>query len=542
MLESVTPNESTTTTAEARSGLDPWVRTELPAPPVPNGLGWIAVVGPGVIVLGLSIGSGEFLLGPAVFVKHGLSLLWITAVAIFFQTVFNTEVMRYVVATGEPVLTGFMRTAPSSKLWAWFYTVLYFLQWGWPAWAATAAGAIYFLFVGRLPEPGDTATVYYIGVGTFCACVAVLLVGRRIERTLEILNWVLVAGILGSFLVLALVFVPGPTWLSTALGFIGFDAANGRFEFLPAGVDFFLLGALAAYAGAGGVGNITLGNWARDKGYGMGGHAGYIPAAVGGERVKLAHHGYTFVPDAESMSRWRGWWRIVRADQWGVFFPGAILGMALPALLYVTFLPPATDIRGLGISAALAQSVGGEAGAAVGIGIAILAAWLLFKTQLDNVEGMVRAVTDILWTGSSRIRKWRGGDVRAVYYAVLMLVVVWGVIALRLAQPIVLLQLGANVAGLILMIAAVHLLYINTRLLPQAVRPPIWRRVALVCMSIFYGCFAALSLWSLLVAGSRLPRARMFPAQIQCRATLETLTAIKNPPVVFAKQANIANQ
>jgi hypothetical protein len=30
-------------------------------------------------------------------------------------------------------------------------------------------------------------------------------------------------------------------------------------------------------------------------------------------------------------------------------------------------------------------------------------------------------------------------------------------------------------------------------------------------------------------------------AQAQCRATIETLAAIKNPPVVFAKQANIAN-
>jgi hypothetical protein len=33
------------------------------------------------------------------------------------------------------------------------------------------------------------------------------------------------------------------------------------------------------------------------------------------------------------MRRWRGWWRVVRADQWGVFFTGAILGMVLPALL-----------------------------------------------------------------------------------------------------------------------------------------------------------------------------------------------------------------
>ena len=30
-------------------------------------------------------------------------------------------------------------------------------------------------------------------------------------------------------------------------------------------------------------------------------------------------------------------------------------------------------------------------------------------------------------------------------------------------------------------------------------------------------------------------------AQTQCRATLETLAAIKNPPIIYAKQANFAN-
>ena len=69
---------------------------------------------------------------------------------------------------------------------------------------------------------------------------------------------------------------------------------------------------------------------------------------------------------------------------------------------------------------------------------------------------------------------------------------------MRLAQPIMLLQIGANVAGVILTIASIHLLYINCRLLPPELRPPMWRRVILVCMSIFYGCFAGLSFWSLL--------------------------------------------
>ena len=147
------------------------------------------------------------------------------------------------------------------------------------------------------------------------------------------------------------------------------------------------------------------------------------------------------------MRRWRGWWRVVRADQWGVFFTGAILGMVLPALLYVTFLPRGSDIQGLGISAALAQASTQERARCSVASIAFLGAWILFKTQLDILEGMVRAITDILWTGSRRVRAWRGGDVRAVYYSVLAVVVLWGIVALRLAQPIVLLKLGANVAA-----------------------------------------------------------------------------------------------
>src|SRR5687768_1578102 len=130
---------------EARSGLDAWRLAELPEPPSPTGLGWLGVVGPGVIVLGLSIGSGEFLLGPVAFVRYGLALLWVTTAAVLLQTVFNTELMRYTVATGEPVLTGFMRTPPSSTFWAWTWAIIAFLQVGWPAWAANAAKAVFFL-------------------------------------------------------------------------------------------------------------------------------------------------------------------------------------------------------------------------------------------------------------------------------------------------------------------------------------------------------------------------------------------------------------
>src|SRR5215470_19696842 len=164
---------------EARSGLDPWRRGELPPAPRPQGLGWFSAIGPGVIALGVSIGSGEFLLGPAAFVKYGLSLLWVVGVAALLQTLLNVELMRYTMATGEPVLTGFMRTRPHSTFWAWFYAALYFLQMGWPGWAGAAAGAVFFLFMKRLPIASETETDYAIGVGLFLLCTLILTIGRR---------------------------------------------------------------------------------------------------------------------------------------------------------------------------------------------------------------------------------------------------------------------------------------------------------------------------------------------------------------------------
>jgi hypothetical protein len=481
------------TNKEARSGLDPWTVGNLPQPPYAKGLSLLGVIGPGAIVLGASIGSGEWLLGPATFVKYGLALLWLTTIAVFLQTVLNTELVRYTLYTGEPAVTGFMRTRPHSTFWAWFYALLFLLQTGWPAWAANAAGAIFFLHMGRLTVPADAASVYWIGVGTYLACVTILVFsGKRIERTLEILNWIMIVLIFGTLLLLCVLFAGPERWLDALVGLFGYERRAGSFNFLPVNADWLLIGAFVGFCGIGGAGNLMVSNWARDKGYGMGQVVGFIPAAVGGQRVKLAHSGTVFRVSDVSLKRWQGWWRIVQLDQWGVFFIGAILGMLLPAILYTSALEPGKDIRGLGIAAELANSMATRGGAVVTLVLAMMSVWVLFKTQLDLLEGMVRGITDILWSGSRRIRDVRGGDVRLIYYSVLAAVVVWGLIALRLTQPIILLQLGANMAGVVLVIGSLHILYVNMKFLPVELRPPMWRRIALVFTALFYGFFVYL--------------------------------------------------
>ncbi len=477
---------------EAQSGLEPWQIADLPKPPTLGGMNILGIIGPGIVILGLAIGSGEWLLGPATFIKYGLSLLWVTTVAAFLQTVLNTELIRYTMYTGEPALIGFMRTRPGARFWAWVYALFYFFQVGWPGWAGASAGAIFYLFVGRLPGNVDANTVYWIAVGTFLMCVLILILGQRIERTLEIFNWILLVFIFGGLILFCLLYTAPGKWLEAAVGFVGFNLQTRTFNFFPAGADWFLIGAFAAYSGAGGVVNLMASSWARDKGFGMGSVAGFIPAALGRKRVKLAHVGSIFEISPQSRQYWKGWWRIVAIDQWFIFFVGVTLGMGLTAVLYTSFIEPGQDIRGLAVAAELANAMTASGQAILAFAVALMGAWVLFKTQLDIMEGMVRALTDILWASSHRLRNWRGGDVRYVYYPILAVIVGWGLLALRFSQPIILLQFSANMAGIVFVISALHILRVNTTLLPDELQPPLWRRIALVALALFYGFFVYL--------------------------------------------------
>src|SRR5215207_5506094 len=65
------------------------------------------VIGPSLIALGISIGSGEWLLGPQAVGTYGfVGIGWVITVSAILQTFYNVEISRYVVATGEVPVVG----------------------------------------------------------------------------------------------------------------------------------------------------------------------------------------------------------------------------------------------------------------------------------------------------------------------------------------------------------------------------------------------------------------------------------------------------
>jgi len=274
-------------------------------------------------------------------------------------------------------------------------------------------------------------------------------------------------------------FVPAAHWLETLLGFF-------RLSGLPHPVDWGLLGALAATAGSGGLGNLTITNWIRDKGFGMGAKVGAIPSAIGGQSVTLSPVGTVFRATPDNLARWREWLRYVHVDQlwvWGLF---CFLGMFLNVNMATAIIPRGTDIQGLAAGAYQAEYL-----SRIWPGFWFLTLfngfWLLFKTQLGNTDIVVRTTTDALWMAHPWTRRF---GVRTVYYGILLAFTVFGVLGVHSASPFELFKVVANLAGLVMVIAGVQILLVNRRFLPQALRPAPWREAALALCVAFYAFFS----------------------------------------------------
>ena len=88
--------------------LPDWDVADLPEPHPLKWRHWTRFIGPGIVMMGIQIGGGEWLLGPEVTAKYGGGLMWIATIAIVLQVFYNLECGRYALYCGEPIFTGFL--------------------------------------------------------------------------------------------------------------------------------------------------------------------------------------------------------------------------------------------------------------------------------------------------------------------------------------------------------------------------------------------------------------------------------------------------
>ncbi len=469
-----------------------WEAADLPTPPPYRfSLAFRSILGPGIIALGGSIGSGEWLLGPAITAQYGGRLLWIATIAILLQSFINTEAIRYTLYTGEPVFSGYMRCKPGSRFWAFFYLIVDFFGM-WPGWAATAATAIAAAWLGYMPQEADQNTVRVFAYLTFFACLGIVLFGRKIYNALEKVQLFIAIWIIGYLVLIDLFMVPPKVWWTVIKGFLSFGALPLQGEG-GGGIDWLLLGAFAAYAGSGGLGNVTISNYVRDKGWGMSSLVGAIPSIIGGQQVTLSHLGKVFRITPENLERFREWWKYNRFEQYCIWVIGCFIGMALPAMLTIAFVPAGQSMSNWSAAAFQAEGLAEKGGQILWYLTLLCGFWVLFSTQLGGVDAVPRRYTDIIWTGFSRARKLEEHNAKWIYYPIVVAYILWGGIALYLVQPFFMILVSATIGGYLLVITALHTLYVNRKFLPKEIQPPLWRQIGLVLCAGFYTIFGPLT-------------------------------------------------
>jgi hypothetical protein len=635
--------------------LPPWHVAQLPEPPHPGWRLWIGLVGPGVVLAGTSIGSGELLFGPAVTAQYGPTFLWLATISIILQVFCNLMMMRFTLYCGEPIIAGGMRTWPGPRGWICVFALLDLCGAIWPYNVAAAAGPLAAAILGHLPGSGsltllgvdlaESAFVRLLGITIFVLAFIPLIFGGTIYRMLEKVMTLKLILIL-SYLTFVVTFLVSPhnIW-EVASGFIEFgtyperaetiivdphfnftlvdnadrllvkgtiengsvmigqyqingatqsnklppdelarrDAvvaqavarmrpgeffvetqpeegavlslsghvdhgkwvaerfsvaeADGarhnfdRFEDVPPkyaprladllknqglekrnlakyvvdhgrlpDIDWFMLAAFTAIAGAGGLSNTMFSNYTREKGWGMGARVGAIPSAVGGRKISLSHVGSVFLLDHDSLRRWRGWLRHVFRDQVFVWMLASFIGMALPCMVSMEFIRNAT-VASDRVAAMTAEGISQRYPEHRQLlwTITLLCGFLvLVPGQISVGDQISRRWTDIIWMSNPRAQRLAGNQVKYVYYSILSLYAVFGFTMLCLFPALALAKFAGGVANIALAICSLQALYANRTLLPKPLQPHWLLQTGVVCCAIFFVGISGVVLYDLL--------------------------------------------
>jgi hypothetical protein len=441
------------------------------------------VIGPSLVALGLSIGSGEWLLAPLAIGTNGwIGIGFVALVSILLQAFYNMEIGRYVMATGEVPSLGFGRIPPGLYVGTILAVVLFYLAFITGGWAAGAGDGLFVLITGDIPGEEDRWESRWLAVALIAVVFVITLVGRKISRTLELVNWVLVVSILVLMFVIDILIVG---W--SDLG----DGLEGMFRpaLPPEGTKASDIGAVAGFAAMASGLNYVFMNYYRDKGYGMGSRIGYI-AGLRGERQELAPVGTTFRESPENTALWSRWWGFLKAEMWLVFVPGALLGILLPGIL-VSHLAAETGTvptrETMPTYSAEQLRATGESDAFFYIAL-IIGFLVLFSTQIVVFEMLVRNFVDAVYGSSSRFRRMLGGDPRRFYYPFMVLLAIVISIIIFQALPTSLVSWAANMSNLAALIMPVLLLFLITKL-PRPARAQWWSYLIVAAMVVYFGFF-----------------------------------------------------
>jgi hypothetical protein len=458
---------------------DPVPNGNLPPMPyrdMPEPLPLRKILGPSVILAGLGVGSGEYIIWPFITSIVGPYFLWAAVVSVTIQYFLNMEIERYTLATGETAIAGFVRFW---KPWGVLFCLFTVLPNMWPGWATSGITVFTFLIGG-----GNAA---YITVGVLFALGAALTASPVVYQTLEKAQFFKV-GLTIVFLAVAIVAaISASAWADLPQMVTNF----GRLPD-PSEIPVALMLSAMVFAGAGGVNNLAQSNWIRDKGFGMGVYIPKIVSPITGEETAAPATGVMVKQDPENLRRFGIWWKRANTEQFVSFWVICIFSIAIfSTLAYSTvFGQRVSEQANIAFIQAEGNALKEIVGPWFGTFFWVFGAVSMVLVAMGVLDYVSRIVADIIKTvylpSSQRWTESR------IYFVCVWATVIAGstILLSGFNQPLLLLVVAACLNGMVMFVYSILLIQLNRRALPKALRVRGLRLAMLVVATLFYGFFS----------------------------------------------------
>ena len=412
-------------------------------------VGRLKSLGPGIVVSGSIVGSGEILLTAGLGAAAGFALLWWVLMSCWLKSLIQAELARYVITSGDTYLRALNRLpgklpGPNEPI-------------AWPIWLGLVGFVPGLLTSGGIIGGAGQALAILLdaanitiggGWATILAAMIVMLLlwtGRygRIEKVLVVMVMSF------SFLTIACALLMQTTEFQATMD----DIVTGlQFQF-P--VEHVAL-AIGMY-GATGVASSEIAAytyWCVEKGY---------PSFVGGDPTEQGW-----------VERAKGWIRVVQMDVWVTL---AILTCATLAFYFLG----AGVLHRLGLQpegsetiAVLTNTYTSTLGPWSALVFAVGAFFILFSTTLSGLGAGSRSFPDLLVTFGFIPRQNLGLRQRWIKGYIIAMPLVSATIYFAWQSPITLVLFGATFGAFMLPVQAFVTLYMQRKRLDPRVRPKGW--------------------------------------------------------------------
>ncbi len=460
--------------------------------PFPSPIKFGKLLGPSFIILALGLGSGEVILWPFLVSKYGLGIAWGALLGITFQYFMNMEIERYSLLKGESVFVGMNK---KFRLAAHWFIISTFVGFGIPGIIAASAKVFSHLF--------GFSDHKFVAIGFLAIIGIVLSSGKTVYGMMEkITKTVLLIGAPFIF-ILSLILASKTDWSALLKGLVGIGETisqnpNGYY-FLPLGITLATFLAAFAYAGAGGNLNLTQSIYIKEKGYGMGKYSQKMSGLFRHHKlqeIKLEGQPCDFSP--KSISNFKKWWRLVSFEHLIVFWLIGFLTMSFLMILSYTTAFNQVNAESADISFVITESVqiGKELWPIFGTLFLLAVVIMLFQTQLGVLDSTSRIMAENFAIKKMQNKKKHKINLSKIYYYFLWAQIAFGILlfSFNFKEPLTLIVIGAVINAMAMFIHIGLVNWMNFKVLPKKVQAPIWRKIIIGIIFVFFGIFSIITI------------------------------------------------